>query len=79
MPNVMARNTPDQGIRNPRETLRYSKAGIGAWQTLPRTPTADSERLLSAKSENILRISRARPRRRPLILESRRPGRTDGA
>ena len=82
---------------------RYAKAGIGAWQTLLRTPIAESERtpqrslgawanehVAASKprgggntarrhSENIPRISRATPGRRPVRLETRWPGRTDVA
>ena len=41
----MARNMPDQGTTYPTPHQRYPKAGIGAWQTLLRTPIVESDRL----------------------------------
>ena len=41
----MARCMPDQGATLPTPHRRHPKAGIGAWQTLLRTPVVESERL----------------------------------
>ena len=82
---VVARCMPDQGTAYPTPHQRHPQAGIGAWQTLLRMPTVESERLpkeaagpgltstllprnleeetARRNSENILRISRARPGR----------------
>ena len=63
------------------ERLRKEAAGPGLTSTLlPRNlEETQHEETIRTNGENILRISRARPGRRPVRLETRWPGRADVA